>query len=237
MAGRRAWTSSPRSRVSLGHAPRPTIPGTATSGRSHESALDWPPGCDACRDIDSTGSAPRGSAPRKRDNRESATGGPHRAPGPHAFEGGGVEREARGSALLVEAIEAPFLEIEELRALVAEGRERGYLTFEEIAACLEEVEVTKEQVRDLHAAPRWTAASRSSSDGRARAPPDGRDAAARRRRTAPQEARDRPDGRAEPRLAAALPALDRPRGPAHRRRGGRRSPSASSAATWSPSSR
>jgi Sigma-70 factor, region 1.1 len=34
--------------------------------------------------------------------------------------------------------------------LVVEGRERGYLTFEEIAACLEEVEVTKEQVRDLH---------------------------------------------------------------------------------------
>ena len=47
--------------------------------------------------------------------------------------------------------EAPFLEVEELRTLVAEGKERGYLTFEEIAGCLEEVEVTKEQVRDLHA--------------------------------------------------------------------------------------
>ncbi|MFL5865681.1 MAG: RNA polymerase sigma factor RpoD [Thermoleophilaceae bacterium] len=46
--------------------------------------------------------------------------------------------------------EAPDLEHDELRTLVAEGRERGYLTFEEIAACLEEVEVTKEQVRDLH---------------------------------------------------------------------------------------
>src|SRR5204862_2321102 len=44
----------------------------------------------------------------------------------------------------------PDLEHDELRTLVAEGRERGYLTFEEIAACLEEVEVTKEQVRDLH---------------------------------------------------------------------------------------
>ena len=33
---------------------------------------------------------------------------------------------------------------------MAEGRERGFLTFEEIAACLEEVDVTKEQVRDLH---------------------------------------------------------------------------------------
>ena len=34
--------------------------------------------------------------------------------------------------------------------LVITGRERGYLTFEEIAGCLEEVEVTKEQVADLH---------------------------------------------------------------------------------------
>ena len=34
---------------------------------------------------------------------------------------------------------------------MAEGRERGSLTFEEIAACLEEVEVTKEQVQALHA--------------------------------------------------------------------------------------
>jgi len=42
-------------------------------------------------------------------------------------------------------------ESEELRGLVAQGRERGYLTFEEISATLEEVEVTKEQVQGLHA--------------------------------------------------------------------------------------
>jgi RNA polymerase primary sigma factor len=53
--------------------------------------------------------------------------------------------------LLTERPEAPFLESEELRGLVADGKERGYLTFEEIAGCLEEVDVTKEQVRDLHA--------------------------------------------------------------------------------------
>ena len=35
--------------------------------------------------------------------------------------------------------------------LIAEARDRGYVTFEEIGACLEEVEVTKEQVQDLHA--------------------------------------------------------------------------------------
>jgi RNA polymerase primary sigma factor len=55
------------------------------------------------------------------------------------------------AALLEEPADAPFLEIDELRNLVADGRERGYLTYEEIASCLEEVEVTKEQVRSLHA--------------------------------------------------------------------------------------
>jgi len=38
----------------------------------------------------------------------------------------------------------------ELQALFALGRERGYLTFEQIASTLEEVEVTKEQVTGLH---------------------------------------------------------------------------------------
>ncbi|HZK15556.1 MAG TPA: sigma-70 family RNA polymerase sigma factor [Solirubrobacterales bacterium] len=39
----------------------------------------------------------------------------------------------------------------EFQTLVTLGRERGYLTFEQIAATLEEVEVTKEQVAGLHA--------------------------------------------------------------------------------------
>jgi RNA polymerase primary sigma factor len=40
---------------------------------------------------------------------------------------------------------------EELQGLLALGRERGYLTFEQIASTLEEVDVTKEQVAGLHA--------------------------------------------------------------------------------------
>jgi RNA polymerase primary sigma factor len=48
------------------------------------------------------------------------------------------------------AEEQPFGESEELRGLIAQGTERGYLTFEEIASTLEEVEVTKEQVSELH---------------------------------------------------------------------------------------
>ena len=50
----------------------------------------------------------------------------------------------------VAAEEQPSGESEELRRLIARGTERGYLTFEEIASTLEEVEVTKEQVSELH---------------------------------------------------------------------------------------
>ncbi len=59
--------------------------------------------------------------------------------------------KAEGPALLDEHADAPLAEIEELRTLLTEGRERGFLTFEEVSTCLEEVDVTKEQVRDLHA--------------------------------------------------------------------------------------
>ncbi len=46
--------------------------------------------------------------------------------------------------------EAPIAELDELRTLIAGGQERGYLTYAEIEACLEEVEVSKEQVQELH---------------------------------------------------------------------------------------
>ena len=49
------------------------------------------------------------------------------------------------------ADEAPIIELDELGALIAEGQERGFLTIEQITALLEEVDVTKEQVRELHA--------------------------------------------------------------------------------------
>jgi RNA polymerase primary sigma factor len=74
--------------------------------------------------------------------------------------------------LLTERPDAPFLESEELRGLVADGRERGFLTFEEIAGCLEEVEVTKEQVRDLHAHLIEGGIEIVSADGRPAAMPE-----------------------------------------------------------------
>ena len=46
--------------------------------------------------------------------------------------------------------EPQFADLDELRTLIALGGERGYLTFEEIAGTLDEVEVTKEQVQRLH---------------------------------------------------------------------------------------
>ncbi len=48
------------------------------------------------------------------------------------------------------ASDASILEVDELRPLIAEGQERGFLTVEQITSCLEEVEVTKEQVSELH---------------------------------------------------------------------------------------
>jgi RNA polymerase primary sigma factor len=47
--------------------------------------------------------------------------------------------------------ETPIAELDELRPLIAAGQERGFLNFAEIETCLEEVEVTKEQVQELHA--------------------------------------------------------------------------------------
>jgi RNA polymerase primary sigma factor len=74
--------------------------------------------------------------------------------------------------LLTEEPGAPLLEIEELRRLMAEGRERGYLTFEEIATCLSEVEITKEQVRDLHVQLVDSGIEIVSSEGRATQVPE-----------------------------------------------------------------
>ncbi|HEY2201400.1 MAG TPA: sigma-70 family RNA polymerase sigma factor, partial [Solirubrobacteraceae bacterium] len=47
--------------------------------------------------------------------------------------------------------ETPIAELDELRLLIAAGQEKGFLSFAEIEACLEEAEVTKEQVQELHA--------------------------------------------------------------------------------------
>jgi RNA polymerase primary sigma factor len=72
-------------------------------------------------------------------------------------EGVGLLQEERGS---------PFLDVEELRGLAAEGRERGYLSFDQIAATLEEVELTKEQISDFKSHLLESGVDIVSSDGR-----------------------------------------------------------------------
>ena len=62
--------------------------------------------------------------------------------------------EDEGLATKTDALlagDASITEIDELRPLIAEGQEKGVLTFEQIATALEEVEVSKEQVTELHA--------------------------------------------------------------------------------------
>jgi len=58
----------------------------------------------------------------------------------------GWELAAREEALLTEAA----IEGEDLRDLITEGQERGYVTQEELAARLDELELSDEQVRDVH---------------------------------------------------------------------------------------
>jgi RNA polymerase primary sigma factor len=66
---------------------------------------------------------------------------------------GGTGRKEEDLASIREPVaseEKPFADSEQLGGLIAAGAERGYLTFEEIASTLEVVEVTKEQLAELH---------------------------------------------------------------------------------------
>ena len=95
---------------------------------------------------------------------------------------------------------------DELRGLIASGRERGYLTFEEISQTLEEVEITKEQVQGLHAYLIEHGVDVIAEDGLTAYKEAKGDAAPGQI----EEAGARPDRRAQPRFAAPVPALDRP---------------------------
>src|SRR5918997_945997 len=55
------------------------------------------------------------------------------------------------SGAVVEGELPPLLDSDDLQVLIAGAQERGYLRLEEVAACLAEVEVTREQVHALYA--------------------------------------------------------------------------------------
>jgi RNA polymerase primary sigma factor len=63
------------------------------------------------------------------------------------MEGGDSELSERGEGTL--SVETAVVEIEEMRALIAEGQERGFLGAERVIAAIEEAELSSEQGRDL----------------------------------------------------------------------------------------
>ena len=59
--------------------------------------------------------------------------------------GSGTLRGGRGLSTKTEVLladEAPIFEMDELKPLIAEGQDKGVLTFEQISTALEEVEVS-----------------------------------------------------------------------------------------------
>ncbi|MEO8091854.1 MAG: sigma-70 family RNA polymerase sigma factor [bacterium] len=64
---------------------------------------------------------------------------------------GDQPRLADGETVNLEEAKQPALDSDELGGLLLQGREQGYLTFEQIASTLEQAEVTKDQLRGLHA--------------------------------------------------------------------------------------
>jgi RNA polymerase primary sigma factor len=93
------------------------------------------------------------------------------------------------------ADEAPIAELEELRTLIQEGQERGFLTIEQITTTLEEVEVTKEQVSELHHHLDEQGIAIVSADGKPVSSESGRVEAAAEERQSPQpsESRKKPE--------------------------------------------
>jgi len=90
------------------------------------------------------------------------------------------------------ADEAPIHEMDELRPLIAEGQEKGLLTFEQIASALEEIEVTKEQVHELHHYLDEHGIDVVGADGKAVQSESGKVEAAAEKRRNPETAAEQP---------------------------------------------
>jgi RNA polymerase primary sigma factor len=100
--------------------------------------------------------------------------------------------------------DAPIFEIDELRQLIADGQERGFLTFTQIAGCLEEVEVTKEQVHDLHAYLEEQGIDIVGEDGRPATSENGKVEAQQEAKQSPE-----PEGPRKPQIDLTVePSLD-----------------------------
>ena len=61
-----------------------------------------------------------------------------------------AQRAAANGAGPAKRPDAPFDGVEEIDSLIHKGRDRGFVTFRQISATLEEVEISEDQVRELH---------------------------------------------------------------------------------------
>jgi RNA polymerase primary sigma factor len=108
--------------------------------------------------------------------------------------------------------ETPIAELDELRPLIAEAQERGLVRFADIEACLEEIEVTKEQVQELHAYLDEQGIAVVGADGRlARSEGSTVEAGAGRRTTEGSDSESEDEGGARRRVELDLtvePSLD-----------------------------
>ncbi|MBV9212096.1 MAG: RNA polymerase sigma factor region1.1 domain-containing protein, partial [Actinobacteria bacterium] len=62
-----------------------------------------------------------------------------------------MDQEEQAALLVDPPGEGSLANSEELRPLLEAGRERGFVRFDDLVRSLDELEVTKEQVRDLRA--------------------------------------------------------------------------------------
>src|ERR687895_43368 len=137
------FVNVPRAAPPLRPESRPRTVSVPVWGKTHE-ALYTGRGCTSRRPSWPTGLSP---SRRHRDLHLDSRSTPAEKRGRDRLRRSeGLTDKHHGAVLLADASETPLLDIEEVRGLVTEGRERGYLTFEEISTTFEEVELTKEQI-------------------------------------------------------------------------------------------
>ncbi|MGI8580420.1 MAG: sigma-70 family RNA polymerase sigma factor [Solirubrobacteraceae bacterium] len=98
------------------------------------------------------------------------------------------------------ASEGPVTELDGLKELIAEGRERGFVTFAQVSSCLEETDVSKEQVQQLHAYFEEHAIDVVGADGRLATSENGRVESAAERRISEAPRKPQIDLTVEPSL-------------------------------------
>src|SRR3954452_17606713 len=142
------WRTPAEYRCGNAHLPRHP---RSLCYHSRTGCMPPPPPCERNHSAQPFAAKSR-SRPQRRQNRRQSKGSRPRL-GKMSRDRKSVARDLGSLSTKSEVLladEAPIWEMDDLRQLIAEGQERGSLTFEQIAAALEEVEVTKEQVQELH---------------------------------------------------------------------------------------